>query len=93
MIGSVNEQYAIRFGGYADSLNRLTMTGYLDSLLGNGTRSGYTYEYNATRYFWECSAAAENPGVTGDRYFYTNQSGVIYVSNSGPATSADSPID
>ncbi len=92
-IGSVSEQYKLRFGGYADSLNRLTMTGYLDSLLGIGTRSGYTYEYYGTRYSWECSAVAVNPGVTGDRYFYTNQEGVIYSSLSGPATSADQPLD
>ncbi len=92
-IASVSEQYSIRFGGYADSLNRLTTTGYLDSLLGTGTRSGYTYEYSATRYSWECSAGAETPGVTGDKYFYTNQNGVIYASLSGPATSADPPLD
>ena len=92
-IGSVGEQYKLRFGGYADSLNRLTMTGYLDSLLGSGTRSGYTYDYNATRYSWECTATAENPGVTGDRSFYTDQSGVIYTSLSGPATSADTPLE
>ena len=92
-IASVSEQYSIRFGGYADSLNRLTTTGYLDSLFGSGTRSGYTYAYNATRYSWECSAMVEDPGITGDRNFYTTQAGVIYVSLSGPATSADSPID
>ena len=62
-IGSVSEQYSIRFGGYADSLNRLTATGYLDSLLGSGTRSGYTYTYNATRYSWECSAMMEDPAI------------------------------
>ena len=90
---TVSEQYNVRFGGYADDLNRLTTNGYIDSLLGNGTKSGYTFEYAATRYTWQCSAAAQNVGVTGDRYFYVDQGGVIYGSHSGPATTSDPPID
>lgn len=90
---TVSEQYNVRFGGYADGLNRLTSNGYIDSLLGGGTKSGYTFEYAATRYTWQCSAAAETIGITGDRYFFVNEGGVIYASEAGPATSADSPID
>ncbi len=92
-LSTVSEQYIIRFGGYADSLNRLEMNGYIDSLLGSGTKAGYTYQYSATRYTWECSAAAETLGVTGDRFFYVDQSGVIYANGSGPASTADTPIN
>ena len=90
---TVSEQYNVRFGTYADSLNRLTTTGYIDSVLGSGTKSGYTYQYSATIYTWECSSTPEVIGVTGDRHFYVNQSGVIHVNLSGPASTADTPID
>jgi hypothetical protein len=33
-----------------------------------------------------------NPGVTGQRYFYTDQSGVIRVNTSASATSTDNPL-
>ena len=92
-LSSVSEQYNVRFGTFADSLNRLATTGYVDSVLGSGTKSGYTFQYSGTKYTWECSAAAVDQGVTGDRYFYINQSGVIYGNPSGPATTADTPIN
>ena len=68
-------------------------TGYIDSVLGSGTKSGYVFTYNGAAYIWECNADPEVVGTTGDRwFFYVNSEGVVRFSSSGPATSTDPPL-
>ncbi len=92
---TVNEQYRNRFQAYADSLGSLSAVGYIDSVLGSGTKSGYVFTYAAATATptWQCTASPATTGVTGDRYFYVDQSGVIRFSLTGAATSASQPID
>ena len=93
-LSSVSEQYRLRFGRYASSLAALTAAGYIDSVLGSGTKSGYTYTYSsgAPRTF-TCAASAETAGVTGDRHFFIDQTGTIHVNLVSPATSSDPPLE
>ena len=91
---TVNEQYRTRFGSYAGTLANLSSTSYIDSVLGAGTKSGYTFSYSRTSANqWDTTANAESLGVTGDRGFYVDQSGVIRAKAGNGAASTDPPID
>ncbi|MBZ5659886.1 MAG: pili assembly chaperone, partial [Acidobacteriia bacterium] len=59
-----------------------------------GTKSGYSFAYGSTSPFQQYSltAAPTTVNVTGQRYFYTDQSGVIRANTAGVATSASTPI-
>ena len=68
----------------------------VDSVLASGTKSGYTFSFTAgagtpsTGY-----AVAANPisrGTSGQRGFFTDQSGVIRANSTSSATSSDSPL-
>ena len=90
---AVSEQYRTRFGAYPPSLSPLETTGYIDSVLGSGTKSGYIFTYTGGVNLWECQANPELVGTTGDQWFlYVNDAGVIRFSTSGPATKSDPPL-
>jgi type IV pilus assembly protein PilA len=71
----------------------------IDNVLQSGAKSGYSFGFvagatdsagNVDSYVVNANPA--NPGVTGLRYFYTDQTGVIRASTTATATSANSPI-
>lgn len=70
----------------------------IDDVLATGTKSGYTYSYtpgnpvNGVVDSFQLTASPVTPGVTGNRYFYTDDSGVIRQNVSAPATVSDTPI-
>ena len=95
MAATVNEQYRIRFGTYA-----LTVQDLIDAAVllhyrtaGDSGPDGYGYSYTATTYTFAIGAAPDEPDITGDRWFYTDHTGVIRQSLSGPADSSSTPID
>jgi prepilin-type N-terminal cleavage/methylation domain-containing protein len=92
---TVNEQYRNRFQSYSGSLANLSTTNYIDSVLGAGAKSGYTFTYaSPTSNTWTCSGTPTTTGTTGDRGFFVDQSGVIRFTADGTApTSTNSPID
>ncbi len=90
---TVNEQYRTRFQTYAPRLADLEAEHYIDTVLGSGTRSGYTYAYRAGEKTWSCAADPAAPRGDGDRYFFVDESGVIRMSGAGTANSGDEPID
>jgi type IV pilus assembly protein PilA len=71
-----------------------TAADLIDSVLANSSKSGYTFGYTATTPYpsYTLNAGPSNPGVTGQRYFYTDQTGVIRADTSSAATSASTPI-
>jgi type IV pilus assembly protein PilA len=71
----------------------------IDSVLATGSKAGYRFTYtvgvtdpagNVLSY--TITASPEVPGNTGQRYFYTDQTGVIRASATGSADSASTPI-
>ena len=90
---TVNEQYRTRFQAYAAALTKLSAEDYIDSVLGSGSKSGYSFTYAGGTNTWTCAADPSTPGTTGDRYFFVDQTGVIRFSSSATATAADPPID
>jgi type IV pilus assembly protein PilA len=71
----------------------------IDSVLAVGTKSGYTFTYVSgapdpagSINTYTINADPVNVGTTGQRGFFTNQSGVIRANPTGPATVNSTPI-
>jgi hypothetical protein len=71
---------------YGD-LKALGKAKVIDSVLASGKKQGYLFQCAASTdekekkcFCWWATAFPEKPGVSGDRYFFTNQAGVIYYS-------------
>ena len=90
---AVNVQYRTRFSGYSTNLADLQTTGYIDRVLGAGTKSGYTFTYVGATDLWFALAQPVTLATTGDRSFFVDQSGVIRGVASAVASSSSDPID
>jgi prepilin-type N-terminal cleavage/methylation domain-containing protein len=56
------------------------------AILPNGTQSGYTFTvFSLDEYDWFVNADPQQPGKSGERYFYVDRSGTIRFSTTGPA--------
>lgn len=70
----------------------------IDSVLATGTKSGYIFTYVAGAVVagviptYTLNADPVNMGTTGQRHFFTDQSGVIRFDPSVPATVLSTPI-
>ena len=70
----------------------------IDSVLATGIKAGYRFTYTvgvtdpAGNVLSYTITSPEVPGNTGQRYFFTDQSGVIRASASGSADSSSTPI-
>jgi prepilin-type N-terminal cleavage/methylation domain-containing protein len=81
------------------SLPTSTSAALIDNVLQTGLKTGYSFAFvpgtadssgNVDNY--TINASPITPGVTGLRYFYTDQTGVIRADPSTGATSASTPI-
>lgn len=83
---SANSQYATTF----DQMTTATPP-FLD---GNWTaaKSGYNYTLGGTVNCFTINADPSEPGTTGNRYFFSDCSGVIRFSTGGAASVASTPI-
>jgi hypothetical protein len=86
-------------GENSGSLPSSTTAQLIDNVLQTGIKTGYTFSFSAgtadssgniDNYI--INAAPITPGVTGLRYFYTDQTGVIRADPATSATSASTPI-
>ena len=70
----------------------------IDSVFAAGTKSGYTFTYTPAAavagiiYNYTLNADPVVVGQTGQRHFFTDQSGVIRANTAAKATLADNPI-
>jgi type IV pilus assembly protein PilA len=64
----------------------------LDSVLSGGTKSGYTIGLVGTAGTYTATAVPVTQGVTGQRSFFTDQSGVIRQNNGAAATASSTPL-
>ena len=70
----------------------------IDSVFAGGNKSGYVFTYVPSAavggiiYNYTLNADPITPGQTGQRHFYTDQSGVIRANPAAAATIADAPI-
>ena len=85
----------IASGGSASS----ALADLIDSVLAAGSKSGYSFTWsagstdaNGNYLNYSTTAQPTSPGTTGQRYFYTNQSGVIRANPNGTATANSTPL-
>lgn len=71
----------------------------IDAVLAAGTKSGYLFTYvqtavdtNGCGSSYTVIGDPVTPGTTGQRYFFTDQSGVIRQNTAAQATATDNPI-
>jgi len=101
-INTASVAYSTTYGQYPTNLSNLQTNGaatstnadLIDTVLGSGTKSGFTFAFhaNATNTGYSITATPVNIGVTGQRGFFTDQSGVIRADTSGNATTSSTPI-
>ena len=103
-LNTASVAYSTSYGSFAGALASLgPMTGasptsttadLIDSVLAGGTKAGYTITYTpgASNGSYSITAAPITVGVSGQRYFFTDQSGVIRVNPAAAATSGSSPL-
>ena len=99
--------YSSTYGiGFPTALSNLGTNGpassasadLIDSVLAGGVKSGYQFTYAFTPAIssvvpaYQVNADPLSAGQTGQRHFYTDQSGVIRFNVSSPATVSDLPI-
>ncbi len=100
--------YASTYGtGFPSKLSYLgtsgeasaTSAGLIDNQLAAGVKSGYNFTFtpgaatNGITPSYTIQANPVTPGQTGQRYFFTDQSGVIRMNISRPATSSAPPLN
>jgi type IV pilus assembly protein PilA len=94
---SANVQYRLRFRDYAGSLQDLHDSGYLEAGNVLGVKAGYTFSYGLVggppAGDFTIQADPTDPGLSGTRFFFADQSGVIRFSTTGTAGSSDPPVD
>jgi type II secretory pathway pseudopilin PulG len=85
--------YRTRFAGYA-TIADLWTKGLVDQNFSDGEKSGYTFiSVGApTTVSWAIAAVPTNPGLTGDRSFFIDETGVIRYCEGGTASAGDAPI-
>jgi type II secretory pathway pseudopilin PulG len=93
-VSAAQLQYRTRYGTYAD-LGELTGVGLLDAGFNDSEKAGYRFvSSNApSSSTWAMVAEPVLPGVSGDRYFYVDESGVIRYREDTTASLADVPVD
>ena len=100
-INTASVAYSTQYGQYATNLVNLETNGtvsssaadLIDTVLGGGSKSGYTFTYTTANGNTTYSiVAAPISASTGQSGFYTDQSGVIRKNTGGTATSASTPI-
>ena len=99
VIGSAQVSHSaakLDFGTFDDLASEVdgTGTGFLNSSWSEGVaKSGYVYTMvSADAIGYVCQANPQFVGVTGNRHFRIDTSGIIRFNTAGPAAATDTPI-
>ncbi len=94
--------FSTTYGNYPTQLTDLgpstsptsTAADLIDSALVTGVKSGYSFTYTSPSPYqmYSITASPITAGVTGQRYFFTDQSGVIRYNLTTTASSTDNPL-
>jgi prepilin-type N-terminal cleavage/methylation domain-containing protein len=79
---------------YAISLEALEDAGLIDSVLSSGQKQGYFFQMNtdSSRFAWSATAKPAAEDLSGNRYFFVDESGVIRFKTDGEAGPSDTPV-
>jgi len=79
-------------GTYSADLPTLQGASLIDNALGGGSKDGYNFTTSSGADTFTVTAVPVDPGVTGERGFFSDQTGVIRYNDSGAAGPADPPV-
>ena len=79
-------------GAYAAALTDLSAQSLIDASLGSGSKGGYDFSLTGTANTFVVTANPTTPTVTGNRYFFADDSGVIRASTIQQASATDDPL-
>ncbi len=79
-------------GKYAADRTTLENAKLIDSVLGSGTKDGYSFASVGTTNTFTITADPVTAGTTGTRYFFSDESGVIRYNTSQTAGTGDNPL-
>jgi len=65
---------------------------YIDSVLGGGTKQGYSFSLEGYTYTFSATARPVTYGRTGIRSFYVDESGIIRYTTADAAATSASPV-
>ncbi len=94
LISQAQSQYRVRYGSFT-SVPQLESSGLISDDFQDSEKSGYSFENAAapTGGDWSVRANPTSPGVSGDRYFFVDTSGVIRYNDSTQASAIDAAIE
>ncbi len=79
-------------GSYAADLPALQTAKLIDSVLGSGTKDGYSFASTGGSIGFTITAEPLTAGSTGTRYFFSDESGVIRYNTGGSADNSSNPL-
>ena len=79
-------------GQYAANLAALQAASLIDSVLGSGTKDGYSFASSGGSIGFTITAEPLTAGSTGTRYFFSDESGVIRYNTAGSADNSSNPL-
>ncbi len=79
-------------GQYAADLAALQSASLIDSVLGSGTKDGYLFASSGGANAFTITAQPLITGSTGNRYFFSDESGVIRYNTGASATDTSNPL-
>ena|SRR5579871_4794237 len=89
----------VSLGGPAGGTAVSTSAELIDAVLAGGTKSGYSFAYTSGTtdssgnvWSYTLTATPVNVGITGQRRFFTDQSGVIRANTAGTANINSTPL-
>ncbi len=92
-------QTLLSLGGPAGGTANATSAELIDAVLAGGTKSGYTFAYttgatdaNGNFLSYTLTAIPTSVGTTGQRQFFTDQTGVIRANAAGAASVNSTPL-
>jgi prepilin-type N-terminal cleavage/methylation domain-containing protein len=93
-VSSAQLQYRTRYGDFGD-IDELETASLLDASYEDGMKTGYEFisAENPSSSTWSVTATPVTPGVTGDRFFFIDESGVIRYREGESAGNEDSAVD
>jgi len=82
-------------GRYAESIRELASddTSFLDANWTASIKSGYTYSLETSGHDYTLNAAPVLHETTGNKYFYTDSTGIVRFEVAGPAGRYSAPVD
>ena len=91
-LATINNQFMARHGTYIVNNAPFDTSVYSLVEAARGVSDVYAGQYVGGEFRWEATAWPRQPGVTADRSFYIDTTGVIRVALSGQADSTSPPI-